>query len=481
MVVRTSNRRTTIKARALVVLVAVALSVFSVDGTPSDAARSSKPGGRAVAHRAGGRPAKANDLPRGHSYLTSFPAGEPTLEVTENGDVYSVSIDPAAQPVPAQVEVIRSTDGGDSWDPVSPRIGGQKSHPLSIDPYIYLDEQTGRIFTIDLTIACSFLSFSDDEGESWTSNPFGCGVPINDHQTLFSGAPVLSPTAGYPQIVYYCYNNVATTSCTKSLDGGVSFAPTGSPAFASADGARFCGGLTGHGVAGDDGSIYLPRQYCGAPMLGISHDEGATWTRVDVTGGKQQIATGPSSGLTMINGADPSVAVDRKGNLYYVFVDAKDRLPYLVVSRDGGESWDKPLQIGPPGLKESNLPSIEVGDPGKIAISYMGSENSPGAPFNDSYANTTWNGYITTSTSALAKDPLFLSARVNSKSDPLYPGRCGPGRCGPVLDFLDVDIAPDGTPWASFVDTCSSCSGLTSQGLDDAGLIGRFVGGPRLR
>lgn len=465
-----------------VVALCIVVLVFASGGSTAPFAQSAIVGGRAVAHRADGRPASASNLPTGRAFYTNFPAGEPTLAVTKNGDVFSVSVDTAAQPVPAQVEVIRSKDGGRSWDAVSPKIASNKTHPISIDPYIYVDDATGRIFTIDLTIACSFLSFSDDQGESWTSNPFGCGVPINDHQTLFSGPPVSSPTVGYPQIVYYCYNNVATSACTKSLDGGVSFVPTGTPAFAAADGARFCGGLTGHGVAGADGAIYLPRQFCGVPMLAVSHDEGQTWTRVDVTGGKQQIATGPSSGVTMINGADPSVAVDEKGNLYYVFIDSKDRLPYLVVSRDQGATWGKPMQIGPPGLKEANLPAIEVGDPGKIAISYMGSENAPGPPFNDSYAEVTWNGYITESTTALSKDPLFYSATVNPKSDPLFPGRCGPGRCGTVLDFIDVDIAADGYAWASFVDACSSkCSGLTSQGLADDGLIGRLVGGPRLR
>lgn len=474
------------KAKSQVVLLITFAFVMSGMVTSSEfkaeARSNAVSSGPGVAHRANGRSAKARDVPSGRLFETGFHAAEPTLATTKNGHIFTVALYNASQPTPAQVEVIRSVNGGSAWQAVSPQIASQKTHPVSIDPYIYVDDVTQRIFTIDLTMACSILSFTDNEGENWQSNPFGCGVPLNDHQTLFTGPPIESPTVGYPNIVYYCFNNIVSSSCTKSLDGGVTFVPTGAPAFSAANGSRFCGGLTGHGVAGRDGSIYLPRQYCAATMLAFSRDEGRTWTQVDVTDGKHETATGPSSGITMINGADPSVAVDEKGNLYYVFIDSKDRLPYLVISRDRGETWGKPMQIGPPALKESNLPAIEVGAPGKIAIAYMGSENSPGPPFNDSYASVTWNGYITVSATALERDPLFYSATINPKDDPLHPGRCGPGRCGSILDFLDVEIDSRGVAWASMVDACGrECSGLTSQGLSDAGVVGRIVGGPSLR
>jgi hypothetical protein len=338
-----------------------------------------------------------------------------------------------------------------------------------------------------LTLACSYLSFSDDEGETWTTNPLACGQPVNDHQALFSGPPVTSPTVGYPNIVYYCWNDVITTSCSKSLDGGITWARTGAPPFpgANPDEPDTCGGLTGHGAVGPDGTVYIPRGYCGQPFISISKDEGLTWTRVQVA----------ENGIP---DHESAVAVDTQNNVYYAWMDNKMRLPYLAISKDQGETWSKPIPIGPPALKEGNLPSIDVTTPGKVAVAYMGSENSPGGPdwpeqqqcdalslncpYPPEYENVTWNGYITMSPNALAKRPVFYTSTVNDKRDPLIRTSCGPGRCRALYDFLDVQIAPDGVPWATFVDGCITvCSkeGPRNTGAD--GLAGRLVGGPPLR
>jgi hypothetical protein len=195
---------------------------------------------------------------------------------------------------------------------------------------------------------------------------------------------------------------------------------------------------------------------------------------------------------------ESAVAVDSDNNVYYVWMDNKMRLPYLAISRDKGETWGKPIPIGPPRLKEGNLPSIDVTTPGKVAVAYMGSENSPGGPnwpdtpscdalslecpYPEEYTNVTWNGYITMSANALAKRPVFYTSTVNNKKDPLIRTSCGPGRCRALYDFLDVQIAPDGTPWATFVDGCIAVCVTEpprNQGAD--GLAGRLVGGPPLR
>lgn len=455
-------------------------------------------GGRAVAHRAGSGPinsagARRNAPDARLQRITvegaPIKAGEPTLGFTKSGDVFYAAIQ-----TNTRVEVAHSGNGGRTWDLRSPMIGTRNAHLLTFDPYIYVDPRTDRIFNIDLTVACSYLSFSDDKGKSWTTNPVACGRPVNDHQTLFAGPPAISPTVDYKSVVYYCWNDVGTSSCTKSLDGGLSFAPTGSPAYPGIDpaaggqGNPQCGGLHGHGHVGPDGTVYVPKGHCGQPWISISNDEGATWTRVQVAN----------------NGTathEASVATDKKGNVYYGWV-GRDRMPYLSVSKNGGKSWGKPMMVGVPGLKEANLPSIDVGAPGKVAFAYMGSTNSPYKP-NGKYEqvectlieqqldqcddprwkNTTWNGYMTISANVLDREPLFYSGSVNAPSDPLSRGNCGPGRCKAVYDFIDVVIAPDGTPWSSWVDACTTvCSG--PGGTNNIGadaITGSFAGGPRLR
>jgi hypothetical protein len=433
-------------------------------------------GGRpSLAHHAGGKVVRnAKHLPKPVLYDTKHGAGEPTVGFTADGSMFYAAADIDAKPAPNQIDILRSKDGGRTWEEANPMVGPQKTHPVTLDPYLYIDESEGadRVFTIDLTVACSDLSYSDDGGDTWTTNPMACGVPINDHQTLFSGPPATSLTVGYPNIVYYCFNDVASSSCTKSLDGGITFGPAGTPPYEGTDGGGVCGGLNGHGHVGPDGTVFLPREYCGKPMLAISHDEGVTWSQVDVSGGK----------MGHPDGADPSVSTDSAGNIYYVWI-AENRLPYLVISKDAGETWSKPLMVGAPGLKEANLPTIDVGAKGKVAIAYMGSTNSQGKPWNDpaKLAKTTWNGYITMSANVLKRNPLFYSGSVNNPRDPIQRGRCGPGRCGRVFDFIDVNISPDGQPFAAYVDACTDECAKGAGSMGDEGIVGGLVGGPRLR
>ncbi|MDP9067004.1 MAG: glycoside hydrolase [Actinomycetota bacterium] len=479
---------------ALAVTFAMAFSALP-EVPPADASSNDGSGGRAVAHRSGAAEvntaaARANapdaKLHRIKVDGTQLQGVEPTLGLTKNGDVYY-----AAFQTNTRIEVAHSGDNGQTWDLRSPELpGGRNTHALSFDPYVYVDPRTDRIFTIDLTVACSYLSFSDDKGKSYITNPIACGRPVNDHQTLFAGPPVNSPTVGYKNIVYYCWNDVGSSSCSKSLDGGLSFSPTGAPAYPGIDPEageqddNFCGGLHAHGYVGHDGTVYLPKGHCGQPFLSISKDEGKTWNRVQVA----KIGTSTH---------EAGVATDSKGNIYYAWV-ARDRLPYLVISKNGGKTWSKPQMIAPPGVKEANLPGLDVGAPGKVAIVYMGSENSPFRPGREENANectalgsctregykkVTWNGYMTISANALDDEPLFYSGTVNEKKDPLIRDTCGPGRCRAVFDFIDIVIGRDGTPWAAFVDGCTSIC-ATAAGASNLGsdaVVGRLVGGPKLR
>ncbi len=436
-------------------------------------------GGRAVVHRAGGKPATSPSLarraPDACLYRTGFNAAEPTLGIDKKGRIFFQTLDANEWPL-FSTDVALSKNDGKMWTAVSPAAGPANRHPYTEDPYLYVDEDTGRVFTADYLLPCSEISFSDDAGQSWTTTIMGCDVV--DHQSIFSGPPVSSPTVGYPNIVYYCSadvglaSNTAQSSCLKSLNGGLTFVRTGEPAFTTTTPSPIadCDGLHGHGVVGRDGTVYLPKGYCGQPWLAISTDEGTTWTRVQVAN----------------NGTpthEAGVAVDKRGNIYYTWI-VNNRLPYLAVSTDSGEKWSKPMMVGPSGLKEASLPGIAVGDVGKVALIYMGSTNSPGPPFDSGgYADVTWNGYMTMTVDALARAPVFYTGNVNPERDPLIGGQCGPFRCQAAFDFLDIVIAPDGTPWASFVDGClkDGCQ-LSGRFLRlGEGVAGRLVGGPPLR
>lgn len=466
-----------------------ALALTTVGGPVAVAGQkaASETGTKAIAHRdlkkVDGNPRLA---PEPAFFRTGLTSGEPTVGVTNDGAIFT-----PAFVTNTRVEVMRSTNQGKTWETASPNIAGRNTHTLTLDPYVYVDNRledkdASRVFTIDLTVDCSILSFSDDSGESWVTNPLACGRPVNDHQTLFVGPPVSSPTVGYENIVYYCWNDVASSSCSKSLDGGLTFSPTGTPAYKGVDpqseGASLCGGLHGHGFVDSKGNVYLPRGYCGKASLAISRDEGLTWETHRVDGGAFE------------GDADPSVTVDNKGNIYYLFIGA-DRMPYLTVSTNKGKKWSKPVSVGAPGINEANLPSIDVGDPGKVAFLYMATENGPNkpkfgkdcrpeCPTAEDYADATWNAYMSVSYNALDKDPTFYTTTANNKKDPLLRGRCGPGRCSGripgILDFLDMVIDPEGQPWAALVDECVLI--CTQGGGNDGGegAVATLIG-PRLK
>ncbi|MGH2734652.1 MAG: sialidase family protein [Actinomycetota bacterium] len=445
-------------------------------------------GGRAVVHRAGGKTVRSPRLtrmaPDARLHRTGYVSWEPTMGVTKRGTVVLNGMGETGEPL-----VIRSDDKGRTWKTAF------DGHGFTADPYLYVDPDTSRIFANDFLIpTCHLISTSDDEGKSWTTSPPAACGHNEDHQTVFAGPPPKGEAEpeGYPNVVYICSigggASIASTAsvCSRSLDGGTTFLPSGAPAFTD-DPTKsgdygvpgLCNGANGHGFVGSDGTVYLPRGWCGQPWLAISRDEGATWTRV-------QVAENGMPCCAKVEGTDgelfsheAGVVADADDNVYYTWV-AADRLPYLAISRDGGKTWGKPMMIGPPGIRETLLPGIDIGAKGRVVVQYMGSANSAwdGHEVEGSYEDTTWNAYVTMTTRALADDPVFYSATINHPSEPLWRTECGPDpiRCA-WGDFLDVVVGPDGTPWSVAVDLCDAkgCGGTGEA------IIGRLVGGPSLR
>jgi hypothetical protein len=447
----------------------------------------------AIAHHANGTPAAWDGpLPVGCLVHTGVDSSEPTLGVASDGTLFhypAAVIDrdtPAANGVRFLTGVARSEDAGASWRVLLPTAGPvAPTHQASTDPYFYLDPRTDRIWADDLSAAtCSVLSWSDDRGETWTNSLNGCAE--FDHQTLFAGPPVASATVGYPDILYRCSINLVmlsggstTTTCTKSLDGGLTDSLTGAPPFVTdpADLPNVCDGAVGHGIVDDHGTLYLPKGRCPNPWLAVSKDEGNSWTRVQVAGNGM-----PGSWETGFE-HDAGVGVDPAGNVYYAWI-AADRMPYLAVSRDGGATWSAPIAVAPPGLREANLPALAVGGTGKLALAYFGSYDSPGAPWDRAaYGDTSWHQVITLSVDALADDPTFLTATANDPADPVARGECAIGRCNDaVKDFIHAVVGPEGTPWVSLVDGClKACRAGQQTDIDGReGAVGRLWGGPSL-
>ncbi len=480
---------------------------------PRAAALGAKPGGFAAYHAT---IVKTNDpdvVPRNKpvsyrgpklaftSHYVGREAAEPTIGVDTRGRVFFPAatfdaLPPGSPRQQAHTILLTSGDRGRTWRNVQPRVAGQDAHPVTLDPYVHVDKATGRIFNIDLLGAGSVLSTSDDSGETWTTNPL-TSAGVNDHQTLFTGPPpVGNPSMipidpEFPRIVYYCINSVAEATCSASRDGGRTFTQTGTfpfPGGYQPGGKNFgiCGSLHGHGVTDSKGRIYIPQGRCLEPTIAVSEDGGATWRNAIVA---------PGVGASFIQ---TSVAVDAADNVYYTWWDDIHRLPYLSVSRDAGKTWGPAMMIAPPGVREVNWPTIDAGDPGRIAITFPGTTAVGDDNERSTDLSRPWNSYVVVSTNALSSKPLFLSNITNHPYDPVHRGNCN-GRCGNMFDFLDVFVSPQdqGRIWATAVDTCTAKSDCNKKRLPGAdgdavspsdgaasdmqGVAIRQVSGPALR
>ncbi len=488
--------------RSLVpVFVAVGLAAAPLPGGEAEAARRVPPGcdaaRPAVFHHAGAVRIDRGDrpVPIPCAFPTGFAAEESTIGITDSGTVFYSPVVDFTDPL-ASVGLARSRDAGRHWGKVVPKPLGLVPFHFPGDPYVYVDRTTSRIFFVTLhqPAQCgSDISWSDNDGMTWSHTIAGC--PLFDHQTLFAGPPRTSEPRGYPNVVYYCALFFVplqgpADGCAKSLDGGRTFFLTGFPYPIWVTVPNGCDGLTGHGTVGPDGTVYLPKGLCGQPYLAISRDEGRHWDRVQVsTLGLPEAESGEAV-------HEAGVGVDPAGNVYYSWV-AADRLPYLAVSRDGGYHWGKPMMIAPPGVREASLAMITVGGRGRLALSYFGSRNSPGHPpwpegcrpaadlcldpGNDD--DVTFNGYVTVTANALASKPVFATVSINHPKDPIWRG-CSPPACNVSnltrVDYIDVEIGPDGTPWAALVDACTAECINGTENTPIVGFVGRVWGGPNL-
>jgi hypothetical protein len=422
-------------------------------------------------------------------------AAEPTVGILKSGTAFyaaamfdGVATTPAAS-LPRTL-VMRSRDGGATWVSVSPELPEplKSEPPVNGDPMVYVDEDTGRVFSLDTYDGGGmWLLFTDDEGESWGRNPLVVDPGVTDHQTIFSGPPTpdVAPLVEllYGKVLYVCYNTVAVSPCLRSFDGGQTFTKAG---FAfqgfepENDGPGFfvgvpgvCGGLTAHLRTDSAGRVFLPAGRCGLPTVAISEDAGMTWqsvrANVDI----------PLPGTEH----ETTTAVDTADNLYMTWWDENDRLPYLTVSRDHGRTWSEALMIAPPGVQEVNFPTIDAGDPGRIVIHFPGTVVADRAD-----SQRPWNLYEVVSTNALDADPLFVFDVANDPAQPVHRGNCGPGRCAGMFDFLDVEVPPAEAPafaqgfWAAGVDTCDAdCDTFGAAASRMDGIVVRQTAGPSLR
>ncbi len=389
---------------------------------------------------------------------------EPSIGVTSSGCIFFIALE----------KVMRSCDHGETWEEVQ----GPECSPTTSDPYGWVDPITDRIFNVQMMgLETSWICWSDDDGETWLGNPHDSGTtPINDHIKLATG-PWTGSGYGiggsisqsfYETAVYYGYNKLAGIFCYTSFDGGASFEAGGK----LVGPATWNGGLHGAISTAPDGTVYVtPRVE--TPTIIISKDNGFSWS--ERTMGEDVGTPYPRK--------NSEVATDTDSNAYHVWTgpggsDAEGEFYgegiYMSRSTDSGDSWEQDsIRISPIEVVSYAFPQIDAGDPGRIAVMYLGSENAnqlgqpnlDGAAWNGNahYANSnvSYHLYVTYSLNALDENPVFHTVRVTD--DPVQVGSIclNSGDCRDIggsnrnlLDFNDLHIDRDGRVYMAFADGC---------------------------
>ncbi len=368
-----------------------------------------------------------------------------------------------------------------TWTDVTPPT--QSVLGTTLDPILFTDQITNRTFVSDLLGACSFSSYSDDDGASWTQDQ-GCGTPAGpDHQTIGGGpfpASVPLGAVGYPNAVYYCSQAIAAALCAMSANGGLTFGP-GVPIYNTSQ----CTGLHGHVKVAPDGTVYVPNKDCGNGTKAaiVSEDAGTTWSvrpipgsatpdaasQVTFQGGPLGTQGGQSQAFDFSVGHDPAIGVAKDdGTLYEGYVDMHGESTsdnpnatspaMIAVSHDKGLTWSAPIDVGAQlGVKNSDFAEVVGGDHGRAAFAFIGSRTS-GNSYQPNFSGD-WYLYVSftkdfgktwTTVDATPGDPVQRGC-VWNVGDPTGTLT----QCRNMLDFNDIQLDPQGRVLAAYTDGCA--------------------------
>jgi hypothetical protein len=477
--------RTLTRATALALAVGFALAGCIAPASRVQPAALDVPGGGSLVAYQGGAlvPVPASAAQLAVKVLKVGQRGaEPTLGVTRDGAIYVTG---------GSAAVWKSADRGATWANVASPI----PRP-DVDPYLWVDPKTDRIFSAPDNIACSNLMWSDDGGKSWAWMPAGgCGLPGHDHQSLVTGPPPQGiSTMGYPDVVYYSYNSVRSeaplaqqlgqdgTWVDASLDGGLTWS-LGARVLPS-DGCE--DGLNGAPAVAPDGTVFVPMPRCDGLHVGVSKDAGKTWKVGAITGVGTLGSDDPKGpgllGATNPFSPNPGMGVDAAGNAFVAFAGHDGRM-YLARSTDDGATWSQPLVVSAPGISGTAYSALVAGAAGKVAIAYLGTNASTtdwqGHAAQWASPETRWHLYLTLVADASSQAPTVTSLRVTPQDDPVQIGCIwqggGSNPCRNLGDFLGM-AQRDGRVYVVYSDGCDKCASADQSRRADLTVVAEDTG-----
>jgi photosystem II stability/assembly factor-like uncharacterized protein len=371
----------------------------------------------------------------GTGFVAGAPGPKPQTQLTPAGFAISRNGGRHFERVlPAGLEWVAS-DGAIHIDSVTGRIYYYALSPSTVP-------QSGNVgLTDQVPAGYAHLMTSADDGRTW-SHTQAPGYVESENPRFTSGPTPARGDRPVPgeRIAYWCGNTVlfayGQRDCFRTLDGGQTWQFRSTVLRRAVPVHSECGSAEEVFNAGDgyypqvgpDGSLWSLVSCGSSTYLARSTDEALSFP-VLKAGGKP-----------LVTPDFDELRVDAKGTLYGVALTGTKLV--LRTSRDYGRTWSPPVDLVAPSLRGAAVGqwALAVRGPGQVAVAYL-----------SAHAGGGWNGAVTLTHNALASRPVFRTATVHDGRAVLVTS---PQQA--MDDYIDLDIAPDGSAWASFYADCGS-------------------------
>src|SRR3989475_7132163 len=226
----------------------------------------------------------------------------------------------------------------------------------------------------------------------------------------------------------------------------------------------------------------LPNKGCnGLQAVAVSESNGVTWTVRPVPN--------ISAGIW-----DPSVGIATDGTVYFGADDGSS-LPLIAVSKNRGQTWSSPVNVGAfvapqqtgetQGVKQTAFPEVVAGDPTRAAFAFLGSTTSaPGGGGDNPNWPGIWHLYVAhtydggstyTTIDITPNDPVQRNATICAGGF----GGCSKSTRN-LLDFNDASIDQESRGVLGYADGCiGNCVAQGPHSFTALATIARPGKGPR--
>jgi len=353
-----------------------------------------------------------------------------------------------------QVHAWYSSDHGVTWNFVNRTLPPDNAPGTGFSDPDFAIDAAGNVYLSEINLANVAVSKSTTSGKSYTLQNF-FAEDITDRQWSAAG-PV----------------NVLFIDGNPDEGGTVPTDPVGHgdhTIYRSLDGGKtFSAGMDDGGGLGD---IIFDQ---GAKTLYEAHYSGGSLQLAAFRNALDPISTVAltpemntvAGGVSMLSHW-PAIDVDAKGNVYIVWDESGNGSRaagiWYSYSTTAGRTWATPTRVDPDDRTDI-WPWIAVGDPGKVAIAWMGNDHP--LPNNDAEAATDsdpWNVYVAQTQNGLgclnSTSPGFRTTRATPDSFHLGTICMGGTTCQATLtdrrlgDYFTIDIDTTGALVAAYSDT----------------------------